>query len=167
MANVLLVGHENDLATLVRWQLEEEHAVICARDGDAALTILRTETAATIAILLTTRPHVNTGGILEAALRESALQRHAFVLITGLPKSLPARWRELVDALGIPVLAKPRGILDVKRIVAETDARLRSVGLPRERDGKPEGRAMPCRTFDSNLPAVQPHHLKAHVQAQA
>jgi response regulator RpfG family c-di-GMP phosphodiesterase len=125
MANVLLVGHEIVLATLVRWQLEADgHAVIHAHDGDGALGILRTETTAMIVILLTTRPHVNTVGILEAALQEPAVQRHAFILVTGLPKCLPEQWRELIDALGIPLLAKPGGITEVRRIVAETAARL-------------------------------------------
>jgi CheY-like chemotaxis protein len=124
MATVLVVGHEIDLVTLMRWMLEDEgYVVVHAADGEAALATLRTCPQALIVLLLTIRPHVHTVDILEAAVAEAAVKRHAFVLFTAASQFLPARWRKLVRVLAVPVIAKPSGVKQVLGTIADVAAR--------------------------------------------
>jgi CheY-like chemotaxis protein len=124
MATVLAVGQELDLVTLMCWMLEDEgYVVIHAVDGEAALTTLRTCPQALIVLLLTIRPHVHTVDILEAAVAEAAVKRHAFVLFTAAAQFLPAQWRKLVRVLAVPVIAKPSGVKQVLGIIADVAAR--------------------------------------------
>ena len=125
MTAVLVVGHEPDLTTLACGLLElEGHSLQQAADGQAALALLRSCPDAMVVVLLTTRAHVHTRDILEAAVAERGVMRHAFVLLTGVGELMPARWRELIGVLGIPVLAKPMGISRLSRTVAEVAVRL-------------------------------------------
>jgi response regulator RpfG family c-di-GMP phosphodiesterase len=127
MATVLAVGHETNLITLMRWMLEDEgYVVVHAVNGGDALVTLRTCEEAMIVVLLTTRPHVHTLDILEGALREPAVQRHAFILLTAVSDFLPQQWRKVILALDVPVLAKPFGVKHLMATVAEVAARQRA-----------------------------------------
>ena len=126
MATVLAVGHETGLVTMVSWMLEEGgYDVVHAVDGETALATLRTCPQTMIVVLLTTRPHVHTVDILEAAVAEPAVKRHAFVLLTAASEFLPTQWQKLVHVLAVPVLAKPLGVKHLLGTVADAAARQR------------------------------------------
>jgi CheY-like chemotaxis protein len=108
MTTILLVGGERDLVTLMRWLLEGEgYAVVAAADGDVAVAEMRRRPEAAVALLLSARSQANGLAVLEAAQADPAVGRHGVVLMTAIPRHLPVRWRELVEALAVPVLAKP------------------------------------------------------------
>jgi CheY-like chemotaxis protein len=112
---VLLMDDVSAIRALLRDILQEEgYPVVQALNGAAALTVLRTSMERMV-VLLSTR---NGLAVMEAALQEPAVDRHAFVLVTALADDLPLPWRQLVDILGVAVVPKPFALTTLLETVA-------------------------------------------------
>jgi hypothetical protein len=62
--------------------------------------------------------------LLQAAVDEPSLRRHAYVLLTATPEFLTPLWRVLLSALDVPVVAKPFTLGTLLATVADAATRL-------------------------------------------
>jgi CheY-like chemotaxis protein len=105
MTQILLVSEEPAMRALLREILEElgGYPVAEARDVTSALYVLRSSQESMVALF---GSMVSTS-LLQAAIDEPALRRHAFVLLTAYPEGVTPSSRALLTALDVPVVAKP------------------------------------------------------------
>jgi DNA-binding NtrC family response regulator len=113
---VILVGEWLDLQDVLQQLLEDEgYAVAHIQRVTMALAVLRATPYRKV-VLLGTRCGT---GLLEAALEEPGVSRHAFVLVTALADCLPPYWRDLAERLHTPIVAKPFRLSDIVDAVAQ------------------------------------------------
>jgi DNA-binding NtrC family response regulator len=121
MTYVLLVDHQPDMRRLVRDILEDDgYTVVETRDTPTALDALRNSPDAMVGIFGMTMGT----SLLQAAVEEASVRRHAFVLLTATPELLTPLWRVLLAALDVPVVAKPFAIDTLLATVADATARI-------------------------------------------
>jgi DNA-binding NtrC family response regulator len=121
---VLLADEMVDMRPLVQLVLEDAgYQVLASRSLSHTLDVLRAR-AELLVVLQSTRSGT---ALLKAALRDPDIGRHAFVLLCAYPEGLPASWRELLDALNVPVLTLPFDLEELYRTISEAAQRL-SVG---------------------------------------
>lgn len=121
MTQVLLVDDHPAMRRLVRDILEDDgYTVAETRNGDTALSALRGSTDAQVVIF-----GMSTGTrLLQAAMEEPAVRRHAFVLFTATPELLTPLWGVLLATLTVPVVPKPFVLDTLLAAVADAAARL-------------------------------------------
>jgi len=115
MGTVLVIDDDRDIRGLLRYTLQEEGwAVLEAADGREGLDHLRASSEPLVALLDYRMPCMDGLDVLRAVMANSALaMRHAYLLITANPYSLPPALPELAGALGVPILGKPFDLDDL------------------------------------------------------
>ena len=131
MTTVVLIDDNRDMRALVRDVLEDYGYTVQETPNDAtALSLLRDRPDAVIAIF-----GMTTGTtLLQAAVEEPPLRRHAFVLLTATPDFLTPLWRVLLAALDVPVVAKPFALDTLLAVLVRAGARI----------GQPDGNPIPA-----------------------
>jgi CheY-like chemotaxis protein len=100
------------------------HEVADAPTGTDALRLLRKHPARLVVLMGT---EVGTE-LLDVAVREAEIGRHAFVLVTALWDMLPAAWQEAVHRWHLPVVPKPFRQDELLGTVAEVASALGADG---------------------------------------
>jgi CheY-like chemotaxis protein len=111
------------LSSVMRW---EGYDVLTARDGSAALELMRACPEPLVVTLdLRMRPHDGLA-VLEAVAADKALaQRHAIVLVTAsVGMAMHARVQALCDQLAIPLVWKPFDVRELLEAVADAEQRI-------------------------------------------
>jgi CheY-like chemotaxis protein len=115
------------MRALVRLVLEDDgYAVLEATNAATALTNLRTSPEAMVAIFGMTQGTT----LLQTAVEDPSVGRHAFVLLTATPELLTPLWRVLLTSLDVPIVAKPFALDTLLAAVADAATR---VGHPNSR----------------------------------
>ena len=115
MGTVLVIDDDRDIRGLLRYTLQEEGwAVLEAADGREGLDRLRATDEPLVALLDYRMPRMDGLDVLRAvAANKSLALRHAYVLITANPYSLPPALPELAGELGVPIMGKPFDLDDL------------------------------------------------------
>jgi CheY-like chemotaxis protein len=115
MGTILVIDDDRDIRGLLRYTLQEEGwAVMEAADGREGLDRLRAAGEPLVVLLDYRMPYMDGLDVLRAVAEDSALaMRHAYLLITANPYSLPPALPELAGALGVPILGKPFDLDDL------------------------------------------------------
>ncbi len=115
MGTVLVIDDDRDIRGLLRYTLQEEGwSVVEAADGREGLDQLRAAGEPLVTLLDYRMPHMDGFDVLRAVAANSALAtRHAYLLITANPYSLPSALPELAGMLGVPILGKPFDLDDL------------------------------------------------------
>ncbi|HEU5349676.1 MAG TPA: response regulator [Ktedonobacterales bacterium] len=114
---VLLVDDVQDLRDAIRYLLEGEgYEVLEAADGKAALAILRASRYPLVVLLDMMMPLMQGDSVIETLIKERVLPgKHAIVLLTASPATVPRTLHSQLTKYGIPVVSKtvpPEEILD-------------------------------------------------------
>lgn len=123
---VLIVDDVQDLRDSLRELLEGEgYAVIEAGDGPTALDILRTSRYPLVVLLDMMMPNMRGDSVIETLIKEHALPgKHAIVLITASPATLPRAIHSVLAKLEIPIARKPVPLDDIIELVEKASARI-------------------------------------------
>jgi CheY-like chemotaxis protein len=115
MGTVLVIDDDRDIRGLLRYTLQEEGwAVLEAANGREGLDRLRASSEPLVALLDYRMPYMDGFDVLRAVAANNALAaRHAYLLITANPYSLPSALPELAGTLGVPILGKPFDLDDL------------------------------------------------------
>ncbi len=123
---VLVVDDDRAIRDSLRMVLEDEgYAVVEARDGVEAMSVLRGDARPMVVLLDIMMPRMSGEDVLREVSRDSRLQAtHAFIVITANRRALSSAFRQQLDGMRIPVLEKPPDIEDVIAHVARAERRL-------------------------------------------
>ncbi len=115
MGTVLVIDDDRDIRGLLRYLLQEEGwTVLEAADGREGLDRLRAAGEPLVALLDYRMPHMDGLDVLRAVAANTVLAtRHAYLLITANPSSLPPALPVLAGELGVPILGKPFDLDDL------------------------------------------------------
>lgn len=105
---VLLVDDVQDLRDAIRYLLEGEgYEVLEAADGKAALAILRASRYPLVVLLDMMMPLMRGDSVIETLIKERVLPgKHAIVLLTASPATVPRALHSQLTKYGIPVVSK-------------------------------------------------------------
>ncbi len=123
---VLVVDDDRAIRETIKLALEEEdYDVAEARDGLAALRLLRDDPTPRVVLLDLRMPKLNGMGVLREAARDpELLLRTAFVLVTANLHILDDAELALLDELRVPAVAKPFELDDLLAVVAAAAYRI-------------------------------------------
>lgn len=115
MGTVLVIDDDRDIRGLLRYTLQEEGwSVVEAADGREGLHQLLAAGEPLVTLLDYRMPYMDGFDVLRAVAASSTLaMRHAYLLITANPYSLPPALPELAGTLGVPILGKPFDLDDL------------------------------------------------------
>ncbi len=121
MAHVLIVDDDPDFRDAVRLILEDaDHAVVEARDGVAALAILRESQERLIVLLDMLLPELTGIDLLKVVAADPLLkERHVYLLMTGSSRLLRREAGPLLAEVSARIVAKPFEMDDLLAVVAE------------------------------------------------
>jgi DNA-binding NtrC family response regulator len=116
---VLVVDDDIGIRGSLRDILEDAgYAVTEAGNGEAALSALRESPWGCVVLLDWWMPRLDGAGVLAAVAADARLRaRHAYVLVTADPRAPRASFGTMLQALGIPVVAKPFDLDDLLDVV--------------------------------------------------
>lgn len=125
---VLVVDDDDQIREAARDTLEEEgYAVSLAREGVAALKLLRATRDRLVVLLDLRMPELDGAGVLGTAAGDRALaNQHAFILMTADNRTMTLAFASLLTQLEVPLLKKPWELEELVASVADATARLRS-----------------------------------------
>lgn len=123
---VLIVDDVQDLRDSIRDLLEGEgYEVIEAADGHAALEILRTSRYPLVVLLDMMMPLMRGDNVIDTLVKERALPgKHAIILITASPATLPRAIHSALTKLAIPIARKPIPLNELLEMVEQASARI-------------------------------------------
>ncbi|HET9111468.1 MAG TPA: response regulator [Ktedonobacterales bacterium] len=126
MPSVLVVDDDADTRHMLRAVLEDAGYVVCvAPDGQPALERLQTSHERLVAPLDLRMPGINGQQVIEAVAAQHTLAtRHAYILMTANPATLPLSFVTQLRSLRMPVLAKPFDLDTLLRVVVDASSRV-------------------------------------------
>lgn len=126
MPLVLVADDAAPMRDLLRMVLEDMgYDVAEAADGASALAFLRDTDRRVIALLDYRMPDMTGLDVLEAVSRDAELSfRHAYILMTAHPRTLPEQTRFVLPALGATFVRKPFDLDQLLQVIAERARRL-------------------------------------------
>lgn len=132
MAQILVVGASGSFRKLL-WLILHESGYEATEVvwNERALATLRSHTAPCVVVLDDWTPLTGAIVVLQAAEREPALRRHAYVLISADHERIRVAHRALLDALSVPVVAKPFEAQALLDAVGQAQQRLDDRRRPR------------------------------------
>lgn len=123
LPSVVVVDDDEAIRETLRLVLEDiGYPVEDVEDGQAALALLRKDTARVVVLLDLIMRGMHGDAVLREVIKDERLQRHCYVLMTAAHNRLTSSLMELLEALEAPVLPKPFD-LDVLLETVETTAR--------------------------------------------
>ena len=128
--HILVVDDDQQIRETVRFLLEDAgYTVEEAVDGAEALALLRSSAQPLVALLDNLMPRINGVGVLDAVVANDTLRRrHAYLLITASPRSVPPETLAQLELLSGALIRKPFDISTLLDAVAEAQQRLSSAG---------------------------------------
>jgi CheY-like chemotaxis protein len=123
---VLVVDDDRAIRDSLRLVLEDEgYAVVEARDGAEAMSVLRGAAQPMVVLLDIMMPRMTGEDVLREVSHDARLQtNNAFVVITANRHALSAAFRQQLLGMSIPILDKPPDIEDVIAHVMRAEQRL-------------------------------------------
>lgn len=123
---VLIVDDVQDLRDSIRYLLEGEgYEVLEAADGRAALDILRRSRYPLVVLLDMLMPMMRGDSVIEALIKERVLPgKHAIILITASPSTVPHPIRNVLAKLEIPIVRKTIPLEEIIDLVDRASERL-------------------------------------------
>jgi CheY-like chemotaxis protein len=124
--HVLVVDDDAHMRALLRDILQDEgYTVHEARDGQAALDLLRQTSEWWVVLTDHFMPRLSGSGLVAAVVDDAQLRtRHAFVYMTAVDQALESDLQNKLAALHAPVLVKPFPVETCLAAVAEAFERL-------------------------------------------
>lgn len=122
---VLIVDDVQDLRDAIRYLLEGEgYGVLEAADGRAALDMMRSSRYPLVVLLDMLMPMMRGDSVIETLIRERALDKHAIILITASPSTVPHPLRNVLAKYEIPVVRKTIPLEEILDLVERASARI-------------------------------------------
>lgn len=123
---VLIVDDVQDVRDAFRELLEYEgYQVLDAADGVAALAILRASRYPLVVLLDMMMPLMRGDSVIEALIREHVLPgKHAVILLTASPSTVPRHMRANLAKFEIPVMGKTVPLEEIIERVEQASARI-------------------------------------------
>jgi CheY-like chemotaxis protein len=123
---VLIVDDVQDLRDSIRYLLEGEgYEVLEAADGRSALATLRASRYPLVVLLDMMMPHMPGDRVIETLIRERALPgKHAVVLLTASPATVPRDLHAVLKKHEIPVVSKTVTLDEIVEQVEQASARI-------------------------------------------
>lgn len=127
MAKILVVGTSGSFRKLL-WLILNESGYAASEItwDEHTLATLRSYPAPCVVVLDDWAPLTGAIVVLQAAEREPALRRHAFVVISADYERMRLSHRDLLDTLSAPVLAKPFEMQSLLDAIGQAQQRLDS-----------------------------------------
>jgi len=129
MAHLLVVDDEPGQREMLRLLLEDAgYAVAEASSGEAALVLLRATPERMVVVLDQRMPGLDGDQVLVAVAADPVLAtRHAYILVTASPHTLPTTPLVVLGGLRVPVVEKPFDVDALLAVVAGAAAHLLDV----------------------------------------
>lgn len=123
---VLIVDDEPDIRDSFRELLEGEgYTVMVARNGNEALDIMRRSRRPLAVLLDLMMPEMRGDALIEALIREHRLPgKHAIILVTASPPTVPRSLMPVLQKLGIPIKNKALSPDQMVAALEEASARI-------------------------------------------
>ena len=131
---VLIVDDVQDMRDSFRDLLEGEgYEVLDAADGPAALAILRASRYPLVALLDMMMPLMRGDSVIETLINEHVLPgKHAIILLTASPSTVPRPTRAVLSKFEIPIVSKTVPLEEIIEQVEQASTRItRQQGKPR------------------------------------
>jgi CheY-like chemotaxis protein len=127
---VLVAEDDAEIRQTLRLIVEDGgYEVLEARDGVAALEVLRASQAALVVLLDLMMPRLDGAGVLQAISDDAVVRgRHEFIVVTAGNRTLPLSAAQLISKLSAGILPKPFEMDDLLKAVDEAAQRLRERG---------------------------------------
>ena len=126
MAHVLVADDDRDTRDVLRLLLEDdEHVVLEAADGEAALAALRAADQGLVVLLDYRMPRMSGLDVLGVVAQDGALaRRHAYVLVTVSPQLVQEHLKALGGRLHVSLVVKPFHLDVLLDAIAQAATRL-------------------------------------------
>ena len=123
---VLIVDDVQDLRDSIRYLLEGEgYEVLEAADGRSALATLRASRYPLVVLLDMMMPHMPGDRVIQTLIRERALPgKHAVVLLTASPATVPRDLHTVLKKHDIPVVSKTVPLEEIVEQVEQASERI-------------------------------------------
>ena len=123
---VLIVDDVQDLRDSIRYLLEGEgYEVLEAADGRSALATLRASRYPLVVLLDMMMPHMPGDRVIQTLIRERALPgKHAVVLLTASPATVPRDLHTVLKKHDIPVVSKTVHLEEIVEQVEQASERI-------------------------------------------
>ena len=123
---VLIVDDEPDLRDAIRDLLVEDgFEALTARNGPDALDILRASRYPLVVLLDMLMPGMRGDSVIETLIAERALPgKHAIILLTASPSTVPRDMSKTLSKYQIPVVRKDVGLEQISTLVEEAYERI-------------------------------------------
>lgn len=123
---VLIVDDVQDLRDSIRYLLEGEgYEVLEAADGHSALATLRASRYPLVVLLDMMMPHMPGDRVIQTLIRERALPgKHAVVLLTASPATVPRDLHTVLKKHDIPVVSKTVPLEEIVEQVEQASERI-------------------------------------------
>lgn len=125
---VLITEDDEEIRLTLRLIVEDGgYEVLEARDGLAALGILRASQSPLVVLLDLMMPRLDGVGVLRAVSDDPTLAaRHAYIVVTAGSRTLPLAAAQLVTQLSISVVPKPFDVDDLLQAIERAVKHLRT-----------------------------------------
>ena len=123
---VLIVDDVQDLRDSIRYLLEGEgYEVLEATDGRSALATMRASRHPLVVLLDLMMPHMPGDRVIETLIKERAVPgKHAVVLLTASPATVPRDLHAVLKKHQIPVLSKTVPLEEIVEEVEQASERI-------------------------------------------
>ena len=123
---VLIVDDVQDLRDSIRYLLEGEgYEVLEATDGRSALATMRASRQPLVVLLDLMMPHMPGDRVIETLIKERAVPgKHAVVLLTASPATVPRDLHAVLKKHQIPVLSKTVPLEEIVEEVEQASERI-------------------------------------------
>ncbi len=127
---VLVAEDDEEIRQTLRLIVEDGgYEVLEARDGIAALDVLRASQAPLVVLLDLMMPRLDGAGVLQAIFNDATMRgRHECIVVTAGNRTLPLNAAQLISKLSASILPKPFEMDDLLKAVDEAAQRLRGRG---------------------------------------
>ena len=123
---VLIVDDVQDLRDSIRYLLEGEgYEVLEATDGRSALATMRASRQPLVVLLDLMMPHMPGDRVIETLIKERAVPgKHAVVLLTASPTTVPRDLHAVLKKHQIPILSKTVPLEEIVEEVEQASERI-------------------------------------------
>ena len=123
---VLIVDDVQDLRDSIRYLLEGEgYEVLEATDGRSALATMRASRQPLVVLLALMMPHMPGDRVIETLIKERAVPgKHAVVLLTASPTTVPRDLHAVLKKHQIPILSKTVPLEEIVEEVEQASERI-------------------------------------------
>ncbi len=126
MARIVLFERDANLRRLLRMLLRADYALTEITDLEHVLRALRESAEPLVVVLGDWPPGASGDQVLRTAEHDTALRRHAYILVSTNHDDLAPRFRALLSRLSVPVVPMPGDLSVLQQAVRDAHARVES-----------------------------------------